>query len=436
MCLVSFVSLASLVSLLIMFEKYSLKNKADIILVPQQNTHSTTVLVMYPVGSRYESDKMNGVSHYIEHLMFKGTKKRKNTLILTREIDRLGAEYNAFTGKDYTGYYIKADCNYIETSLDILSDMLYNSNFDKEEMEREKTVIVEELRMYKDNPIMNIDNVFEDLMYAGCPLGRDIGGTEKNVMGFLRPDVLDYKEKYYDPSNMTVVVAGHITEDVRNFIEKYFGKEEIKRKASRNFKSSAFGSDKKEDRLVVERKETNQVQMMLGFPGFKYEADENPIVSVMNTILGGSMSSRLFIQIRERRGLAYSVHSGSSGFEDTGYLYVSAGLEAKNINKALEVIQSEIHKLIEKGVTKQELADAKTNIRGKLTLSMENSSTQANWYAHQALFAKKIRTPEEKLQEMEKVTNEQIQKLAKHAYDMDKMRVAIIGDVEKGNVKY
>lgn len=419
-----------------MFEQYKLKNKANIVLVPQENTHSVTVLVLYPVGSRYESAKMSGVSHYIEHLMFKGTKKRKNTLVLTREIDRLGAEYNAFTSKDYTGYYIKTDGHYTETTLDILSDMLFNSTFDATEMEREKKVIVEELRMYKDNPLMNIDNVFEDLFYAGSPLGRDIGGTEKSVMSYKRHDVLGFRDKYYDPCNMTVIVAGHVTEDAKKYIEKYFGQKKSKHQANHTFKSFNLGPGGKSDRITVQPKQTDQVQLMLGFPGFRYQSKENPIAGVMNTILGGSMSSRLFIQIRERRGLAYMIRSGAENFQDTGYLYVSAGLEGKNINKAIEVIQKEIEKLKDKGVTSQELKDAKTHIRGAMTLSMENSSTQASFYGHQALFAKKVISPEEKLKKIEKVTGEQIQDLAKKVFNMNKMRVAIIGDVKQNDILF
>lgn len=418
-----------------MFEQYTLKNKARVILVPQENIHSVTVLVVYPVGSRYENAKLSGVSHYIEHLMFKGTKKRKNTLILTREIDRLGAEYNAFTAKEHTGYYIKADSKFIETSLDILSDMLYNSTFDKKEMEREKTVIVEELRMYKDNPIMNIENVFEENMFVE-PLGRDIGGTEKTVMEFEREDVLEYKQKYYDPSNATIIVAGDITESVKGLLEKYFGAEENKHNPSKHFQPAVFGAEEKEKRIFVERKKTDQVQMMLGFPGFEYNAEENIILSVLNTILGGSMSSRLFIQVRERRGLAYSIHSGSENYRDTGYVYVRAGLEAKNVNKAIEVIKQEIEKIKTKGVTTRELEDAKTHLRGRVTLSMENSSSQASWYAGQALFLKEIKTPSQKLEKIDQVTKEQIQSLAKKIFSMNKMRVAIIGDLEKDNVKF
>lgn len=419
-----------------MYEQYYLKNKANIILVPQKDVESVTVLIMYPVGSRYESEKMSGVSHYVEHLMFKGTKKRKNTQILTREIDRLGAAYNAFTGKEYTGYYIKTAAKYCELTLDILSDMLFNSTFDPKEMEREKGPIVEELRMYKDNPMMNIDNIFEDLLYEGCPLGRDIGGTEKHVLGFKRPDVLAYKDKYYGPNNMTIVVAGKVDENTKKLIEKYFANEKNKNNSSLAYKPFCFGDGSKSKRFVVQDKKTDQVQLMLGFPGFAYGHKDSAVVTVMNTILGGSMSSRLFIQIRERRGLAYMVRSGDEQYRDTGYIYVRAGLEAKNINRALKVIENEIDKMKNKKVTKSELADAKSHIKGSHTLTMEDSSAQASWYAQQALFAKKIETPEQKYKRIEKVTGEQVQAVAKKLYKMSTIRMAIIGDVKKSSINF
>ncbi len=397
---------------------------------------SLTVLVMYPVGSRYEPEKLSGVSHYIEHLMFKGTKKRKNTLVLTREIDRLGAEYNAFTSKEYTGYYIKIDTSYQKIAIDILSDMLYNSVFDPKEMEREKGPIVEEIRMYRDNPLMNIDNVFEDLLYAGCPMGRDIAGTPEHVLGYKRADVLSFRDKYYVPSNMTVVVAGGEVHEVENLVEQYFGKQHSEKKPSSAFKAAAFGSGTKAKRLDVRHKQTDQAQLMIGFPGFSYTDSRNPSVAVMNTILGGSMSSRLFIQIRERRGLAYMVRSGSEKYRDTGYAYVRAGLEAKNINKAIDVIQKEIEKLKSKGVSSRELADAKTHIRGSLTLSMEDSSVQANWYAKHALFGETIETPEDRLKKIDAVKKDDILKIVNKLYVWNKARIAIIGNVDKSEIHY
>jgi predicted Zn-dependent peptidase len=415
-----------------MYKKYQLKNKANVVLVPLADTKSVTVLIMYPVGSRYEPEKLAGVSHYIEHLMFKGTKKRPNTLVLTREIDRLGASYNAFTSKEYTGYYIKTDAKYTETAVDILSDMLFNSKFDAKEMEREKGPIVEEIRMYQDNPLMNIDNVFEDLLYDGCPLGRDIAGSEKHVLSYKRNEVLAFKNKYYQPQNMTIVVSGNVDENTKKIIEQYFGSEKNKGKINKNFKEYKFGSKK----IDIQNKKTDQVQLMLGFPGLKHNDKSSPVSAVMNTIFGGSMSSRLFIEIRERRGLAYLVRSGGDNFRDTGYQSVRIGLESKNINKAIAVVKTEMEKLIKKGPTARELKDAKTHIRGGLTLSFEDSSNQASYYANQALFADKIKTPEERLREIDKVTKKQIQMLAKKLFNWKKIRVAIIGDVDKKTLKF
>lgn len=419
-----------------MFQQYVLSNGARVILVPQKDVQSVTTLIMYPVGSRYETDKMAGVSHYIEHLMFKGTKKRKNTLILTSEIDRLGAQYNAFTGKEYTGYYIKTDGSYANIALDILSDMLFNSLFDPKEMEREKGPIVEELRMYKDNPLMNIGNVFEDLLYAGCSLGRDIGGSEKTVKSFVREDVLKFRDRYYGPNNMTIVIAGRVTDETRALVEQYFGREAKVKLPTQKFAPAVFGSKKKADRLVVEQKKTDQTQLMLGFPGFAHGDKRNSAVAVLNTILGGSMSSRLFIQVRERRGLAYMIKSGVDNFRDTGYVFVRAGLEAKNINKALEVIVGEMDKIITKGVTNKELQDAKTHIRGNLTLTLEDSSEQADWYANEALFYDHIQTPDEWLASVDAVSQEEIQKIAKKLFVMNEMRLAVIGDVDGGKISF
>jgi len=417
-----------------MYQKLVLENKANVYLVPQKDAQSATVLIMFPVGSRYENEKLAGVSHFIEHLMFKGTKKRPNTLILTREIDRLGAEYNAFTSKEYTGYYIKADAKYLETSLDILSDMLYNSLFDAKEMEKEKRVIVEEIRMYKDNPLMNIENIFENLLFRS-PLGRDIAGSEKTVLNLNRREMLEYLGKYYQSKEMTVVIAGKYEKNIKKILEKYFSRVKALRAHAvheNKFAPAKFGKEK----LKIEQKKTDQTQLMLGWPGFNYQDALNPVVAVMNTIFGGSMSSRLFIEIREKRGLAYLVRSGADNFRDAGYLYVRAGLEAKNINQTIQVVKVEIQKLVKKGVSPRELKDAKTHIRGALTLSLEDSSAQASWYAKEALFMKKIENPGERLKEIEKVTNAQIKALAKKVFDWRKVRVAIIGDVKREAISF
>lgn len=415
------------------FEK--LKNGLNVLYIPYSDVNSVTTLFMLPVGSRYESDKIAGMAHFIEHMMFKGTKKRPSTLKLTREIDRLGAEYNAFTGKEYTGYYIKTDKNYIEKSFDILGDMLFDSLFKAQEMEKEKTVIVEEIKMYKDNPLMYIESLFEDLLYTGSDLGRDIAGFEETVLSYKAQDVKDFRDKYYNPNNMFLAVAGKIDDKVKTKVEKYFGQRKNKiNKINNDFKKFCFGSAKKEDRIIIDKRKTDQAQLMLGFPAFKIGDKKNIVLSVLNTILGGSMSSRLFIQIRERNGLAYFVRSSSEDFRDTGYVYIRVGLDAKNINKAIKIIKKEINKIVSNGVTKKELADAKTHIRGSLTLAMEDSSVQASFYLNQILYNKKIKTPKQKLEEIDNVSNEDIIKVAKEIFKWEKIRIALIADVEKKDI--
>ncbi len=419
-----------------MHELYRLDNGTNVLLVPKTDTKAVTVLVVYPVGSRYEPEKLNGVSHYIEHLMFKGTTKRKNTQILTREIDRLGAEYNAFTGKEMTAYYIKVDAKYLPIALDILSDMLHHSLFDPKEMEREKPVIVEELRMYEDNPLMNIDTIFEHLLYQGSSLGWDIGGTPKHVLSYPREKVLAFRDRHYGPGRGTVIVAGNIVDGGKLLLEQYFGAEKSGKSTPQKFPEAVFGSKKKSDRIVVKKKETDQAQLMLGFPGFTHTDPRNVVGTVLHTILGGSMSSRLFIQIRERRGLAYMVRSGMEHFHDVGYSFVRAGLEVKNINKAIEVVTAEIEKLKKSGVTARELRDAKTHIRGALTLSLEDASAEADWYSREYLFQKDIETPEEWLKKIDAITEEEIVAVAQESFALPEMRVAVIGNVDQTKIRF
>lgn len=411
-----------------MMTNYQLNNKLNVHLIPQQDATSATFLVILPVGSRYEPEKLRGVSHYIEHLMFKGTKKRKNTLALTREIDRLGAQYNAFTGKEYTGYYIRVGVDYTETALDILSDMLFNSTFDPKEMEREKTVIVEEIKMYNDNPLMNIDNIFEEVMFDG-PLGEDIAGTAKHVMSYKRPDVMAYKEKYYQPANFHLVVAGAQHAQLEQHIANYFGQEKNKKKPSTAYQPGVTGSSKKHDRIRVQQKDVDQAQLMLGYPAFPAHDYKRlaPLV-VLDTILGGSMSSRLFIRIRERLGLAYMVRSHVETYEDTGYFAIQVGLDPSNTNKAIKAIQKEIAAVVEKGVTKKEVADAKTHLRGSQMLRMESSSSLANWYAKMAISSAETVSPDQWIDMIEDVTAEQVQRIAAQVFKPSQLRVAMIGN--------
>ncbi len=415
------------------YDFWQLDNKTKVVLVPIDGVESVTVMVMYKVGSRYETEKINGISHFIEHLMFKGTKKRPNTLVLTREIDRLGAHYNAFTGKEYTGYYIKIAKNYTQVAIDILADMLENSLFSPIEMEREKRVIVEEIRMYKDNPLINIENIFEELLYQGCPLGWDIAGTEEKVLNYSPKEVLKYKDRYYKPANRVVVVAGCLDSKIKTYLKKYFGKKQSNFRQAQ-IKPAQFARQK--NKLRIEQKKTDQAQLMLGFPAFAVDNPDVYKAKLLNIILGGTMSSRLFIKIRERHGLAYMVRSGIETFADTGYQYIRVGLEPKNINKTIKLIKKELEKISSKIVNDKELKDAKKHLAGSLALEFENTSAHANWFAHQVLFHQKIKTPKEELEEINKLSAKDLLKVAQKMFKWSQVRVAIIGDIEADKIKF
>ncbi len=416
-----------------MYTSYTLKNGATVLLVPVQGTKAVTSLVTFPVGSRFEPKHIQGMAHFIEHMMFKGTKKRKSSFLLTREIDRLGAQYNAFTSKEYTGYYIKVDAAYTRTALDILSDMLFESVFDEKELQREKGPIVEELAMYKDNPQMRIGDLFEELMFDGCSMGRDIGGTAAHVKAITRTQMLEFKEKWYSPKNMTIVLAGNITDEAQGLIEKYFDRAVPKGPVRPKKTPAAFGLAKKQDRIRIDYREIEQVQLMMGFPGIVRNSKKTGVEGILDTILGDSMSSRLFIRIRERNGLAYSVSTGYSNSTDIGYFYISMGLDPKNVKKAITMVLEELEKIATKGITPRELNDAKMQIRGSMALSGESSSTKAMWYAKEHMFTEgEIITEETWLDEyMEPTTAKEVQALAKQYFNVSQLRIAAVGNVQK-----
>lgn len=415
-----------------MYNYKQLKNKLHLYTVPNSNTNAVTVMVMLPAGSRYETDNLRGASHFIEHMMFKGTEKRPSTLDITTEVDRYGADYNAFTGKEYTGYYIKIDRQYLETALDILSDVIINSKFEEEEMKKEKDVISEEIKMYNDNPRMNIGNIFEELMYEGCNLEYDIAGTEETVLGLDREEVLDYKNKFYQPKNISVVVAGASDNDVESLVENNFtfenNSEEIE-----DVGTATLGSE----RIKVQTKDTDQAQLMLGFPSYGYGNKDNSALSVLNKIIGGSMSSKLFTRIREKMGLAYSIRSGLSKYKDTGQFYIRAGLDPDNINKAIDEIKNILSEIKAEGVTDKELSDAKTNLQGSATLNMEDSSNKASWVAKRSIYDEKnnIKTVEDKLDEVKGVSSKDIKRVANDIFNLGQMRAAVIGNIDKEDIE-
>lgn len=419
-----------------------LKNGINLLRVPVKGAQSVTVLALFPVGSRYETKEFSGASHFVEHMIFKGTEKRPFATDISKLLDALGADYNAFTGKDYTGYYIKIASDKQEIAYDILSDIMYHSTFNADEIEKEKGAIVEELRMYLDNPVMAIDILFDTALFGDTPLGWDIGGTPETVRALTRKQLYDYYKSHYSPKNTALAVVGDIKpKAIKNLIKHFDIKWDQKNSYDVNYHKKNFQPffwPKKtlpiSSRVIVQQKKSDQVNLILGFPGLPNEHPDRYVAAVLINILGSGMSSRLFVEVREKRGLAYSIRSGSIYYRDVGAYYVQAGLDPARLLEAMQVIKAEIKRIAEEPVTEEELENAKSNIAGRFALGFEDSYNQANWYAKQFLFDKKVETPEQSIKHINKVTIEDVKRLAAQIFVMDELRAAVIGPLPKVKV--
>ncbi|MDQ7814657.1 MAG: pitrilysin family protein [Patescibacteria group bacterium] len=405
---------------------HTLKNGMSAILVPQKGAESMTLFVLVKVGSRYETRAINGASHFIEHLMFKGTEKRPNTEIISRELDRYGAEYNAYTDKDITAYYIKMDAAKTTLAVDMLYDMLFHSKYDPEEIERERGVIIEEINMYEDNPRMHVDDLVEEALFPDSTLGWNIAGPRETIRKVSREELIAYRDAYYIPKRMTVVMAGKVSPDALNLLEKTFGT--VKRPVGRDKRFDVFKAPKRlRDATGLQNKQTEQVQFAMSFHGLKMQDSKLPAASLLSTIMGGTMSSRLFIQIRERRGLCYSISSGHQAREDVGLFTILAGLDKTRMPEAIKAIIHELKDVVKNGVTDEELKRAKDHIRGRVTLAFEDSATQAEWYGKDWLFRGRIETSDERMRRFAKVTKQDVHRLAGQIFDPAHMATAVIG---------
>lgn len=409
------------------YRKKTLSNGLRIISIPMKDLKSATVLVLVGTGSRYEDKSNNGIAHFLEHMFFKGTQKRPNTTDISSEIDALGADYNAFTGKEYTGYYIKAASAHLRTAIDILSDMLINSKFDAEEIEREKGVIVEEINMYEDTPMRHVGDVYEALIYEGNPLAFDTAGTKEIVRSATREMFIDYLHKFYTPENTVVIVSGDIEKyDTEALVEEYFAK------MQKNQKSDyvRYTERQNEPILEVTYKKTDQAHFCLGLRSLPIGHPDRYALTVFNTIMGGNMSSRLFIEVRERRGLCYYISSDSEAHLDTGSWVIQAGVDVTRIEEAIKVVLEELVRIRDEQVSEKELIKSKEYLKGKLALGLEDSKGVANLYGAGELLEGKIRTPEEIIEGIERVTIADVQRIAKALVKNGKLAFAVIGPYE------
>ena len=388
---------------------------------------------MAGAGSRYETRLNNGISHFLEHMAFKGTKKRPSALAISSLIDGMGGEFNAFTGKETTGYYIKSSADKVELSLDVLSDMLKNSRFDAKEIDKEKGVILEEINLYEDTPSKKIWDIYESLLYKDTPMGWNITGEKEIIKGIQRHDFLNYLSSLYSASNMTVVVAGGIkTIEARSLVEKYFGAMSV----FDTLRYSKVKESQNKPELLLKSKKTEQAHIAVGFRTVALNHPDHYSLSLLSAILGGGMSSRLFHEVREKRGLAYYVRSSSDHYTDCGSLVSVAGVDPKRTKEALSVVIDEYRKIssptsLQSGqVSKAELRKAKEFLKGHLVLELEDSRSVAGFYAQQELLEKRIDNPEGVIKKIDAVTVEQIQNVAKKYFVEKSLNLAIIGNFE------
>lgn len=406
-----------------MFTVKKLASGLPILIAPTSGTAAVTVLVFAGAGSRYEVQGNRGISHFLEHMFFKGGKKYTNSAAVSMAIDGVGGDFNAFTGKEYAGYYVKVDSTHTELACDVLGDMLLNATFPQEEIEKERGVIIEEYRMYQDTPMYQAGWDFETLVYGDQPLGWDTIGTEEVIRGVNQKDFAEHKADLYTPDNLVVTFAGNITkEKAMELAEKHFGQIGGNKKTSFAAVKPHAGK-----RVALTNKQTEQAHLVLGVEAVSAVDDDYFAQKILSVILGGSMSSRMFLRIREARGLCYYISTSTDNYLDTGLLSTRAGVDQTRLHEAISAIRTEYDLMAKDGISEAELKLAKDFLKGKITLSMEDSEERAHFFGKQALMYKKTRDLPEYFEEIAKVSKGQVNSLAARLLQPDRLRLVVIG---------
>jgi predicted Zn-dependent peptidase len=412
------------------FEKHTLKNGLRVIVSSIPSLESATLTVWVKTGSRNEEEKLSGISHFLEHMVFKGSSKRPTAREISSAVDSIGGEFNAGTSKEWTNFYIKARASEIDQSFDVLSDMVLRPLLKEEEIERERGVILEEKAMYEDTPMMKIWDVFENLIFAGTKLGDDIIGKVETIKKIKRNDFLSYRNEYYFSDNIILTISGGVdSRKILELAEKCFG-ELMNKQAKPIPHDEQLKADKPRCKVIYKKNE--QAHLVLGFLGFPRGDETRFVEKVLSTILGGGMSSRLFIEVRERRGLAYSVRTDSDHFIDTGFMGTYAGVKLEKIEEAIDVVLEQHYGISNRKflVSKEELEKAKGYLKGHLALSLEDTNNINSFVGERELFLNKIETPEQVYENIDKVSLEDVYSLASKMFKPERLNLAIIGPYE------
>jgi predicted Zn-dependent peptidase len=399
-----------------------LDNGLRVLTAPVPQAQSVTCMVMLAAGSRYETPNTNGIAHFSEHMFFKGTKRRPSARDIAGEVDAIGGEFNAFTGKEYTAYYIKCAAEHRDIALDVLADMLRNSRFDAEEIDREKGVIVEEMNMYFDTPRDYIGGVYEELLYGNQPLGWDIIGRKETVRGATRDTFASYLDRWYHPSRMVLGVGGQVGDGLLERAQKLFG--DMPQGSSGEPEPTAPYAN---GRVKVFSKQSDQAHLILGVPSYPIEHPDRYALQVLSTVLGGGMSSRLFTEVRERRGLAYYVFGLNHSYTDAGSLYAQAGVDINRIEEAVTTVLAELRGIAAEPVPADELDKAKNFSKGRFVLQLETPQGLILFGLRREVLERRVPDLDEVLDGLTAVTAEDVQRVAQDLISDERLRLALIG---------
>jgi predicted Zn-dependent peptidase len=406
-----------------MFNKTTLDNGLRVVTHPMTGAKSVAVMVMLAAGSRYETKRSNGIAHFAEHMFFKGTEKRPTAKDISAEVDGIGGEFNAFTGKEYTGYYIKCAAEHRSLALDVLADQLLASRFDPEEIEREKGVIIEELNMYVDTPRDHVDSVFEHLLFGDQPLGWDIIGTKETIRAAQRETFREYLDTWYVPRRMVVGAAGAVNGDFEAEVREKFG--HLEDRPTGDAEPAKFVQT--QARVALETRDSDQAHLRFGVRGIETTSPDRYIMQVLTAVLGGGMSSRLFIEVRERLGLAYYVYGYHQGYADTGTLFSQAGVDIERIDQAVATIAGEFRKLASEPVPDDELRRCKNYLKGRMVLQLEDPKGLLMFGLRREVLESRLVEIDEVLEGIEQVTAQDVQRVAREVMVDDQMNFALVG---------
>ncbi|GAC1412069.1 MAG: pitrilysin family protein [Candidatus Doudnabacteria bacterium] len=400
------------------------KNGLNVFLVNLPDAQSVLFTIMVKVGSRYETIDVTGISHFLEHLFFKGSTAYPNPTDISQLVDAIGGDFNASTSKEITEYYIKAEKHHFELIFDVLSDMVLNPLFNETEIEKEKGVVLEEINLYQDNPGAQVEANLEKTMWPGSPLGWEILGTKESIKKMTRQEIFAYKEKYYQPSNIVLGISGNFdTDKALDKIKKTWAS----LPSAKTPVYKPVTEKQNQPYLDIDFKKTQQAHLALGFKSFEHDNKKNVAVFLLSNILGGSMSSRLFVTIREQKGLAYYLSASNSPYFNVGNFTIHAGLQIDKANEALVEILAELRKIKSDRVSEIELRRAKDYVKGKMALAQEETHRRLDWVMDHFAFSGKIKTLEEFYKRLEAVTAEDIQMVANEIFQNNKMSLSIIG---------